>query len=117
MDTRRQCDGVRLQAYLGSILSSGANWLRGKYPKSKISNDEFNRSAIPELARRGLIYKVEARKSLPKELPPDWVGLVKRQNGSPIWLVTDELGENAIIIWLKLNPQIVAGEIVWSRSR
>jgi hypothetical protein len=117
MDTRRQCDGVRLQAYLGSILSSGVDWLRGKYPKCKIRNDEFNRSAIPELARRGLIYQVEARKSLPKGLPSSWVRLVKRQNGSPIWLVTKELGEKPYVIWLELKPQIVAGEIVWPRSR
>jgi hypothetical protein len=115
-DTRRFCDGVRLHPWLGRILAMGARRMRWRYPGQKISNLEFSRSAIPQLHTRGLIYKIEARVHLPTNLPDDLAKLAKRQNGSPIWFLTDELGERWLQIWDDLPPRYANGAIIWLPS-
>jgi hypothetical protein len=117
-DTRRYCDGVRLYPYLGNILAYGARGLRQQFPHPRISNLEFSRSAIPQLSRRGLIYLVEARVGIPPDLPWFLKRIVKRDQGSPIWLPTDELAVGGwMSIWEELAPVVQDGCIIWPEPK
>jgi hypothetical protein len=113
VDTRRSSDGIRLHPLLGGILADGARRLREKHPGSKITNAWFSSAAIKQLSTLGLIYKVEASKSLPENLPPSLVVLAKRGSGMPIWLPTDELAEKWIDIWDDLSPSLDDDEVCW----
>jgi hypothetical protein len=50
---------------LEEFLQFGAQLFRERHPKAGITTMTFARSAIAQLSEFGLIYKVEANKSIP----------------------------------------------------
>jgi hypothetical protein len=112
-DTRRICDGIRLHPFLGEILSYGARQMRSQNPGTKITNLDFCRSAIAQLASLDLIYRIEARTFLLPGLKDRLAKLARRQQGTPIWFPTDELADRWIDIWSELTPSLQGKVIAW----
>jgi hypothetical protein len=74
----------------------------------------FAAAAIRQLAKLGLIYKVDANKSVPANPPGHLVAIAKRQSGSPIWFPTDELAEKWVTIWEEVAPSLQGDILHWT---
>ena len=111
-DTRRIIDGIRLHPFVGLMLYNGVSEIRAQNPGKKLTNLDFCRSAIAQLGKLNLIYKIEARVVLPRGLDDRTARLAKRQRGTPMWVLTDQLADKWSTIWSELSPSLKGG-IVW----
>ena len=112
-ETRHRHRGIRLHPILNNILACGASEFRTRCSGSKVGDDVFYDSAIPELEKRKLIFKLEARIYRPPFIRADLMELARGQHGSPIWLPSEDLEDMQFTIWDEMFPSFLNRKIIW----
>jgi hypothetical protein len=98
---------------LENILMYYANELRSEYPELKIRNAVVFKSAILELARRGFIELVDARKCIPAHVSEDDAQRVKRMKHQPVWIPSPRWPDWSMDIHKLLRPYIRDDVVAW----
>lgn len=115
-NARREFNGARLHPLLEEILISGANLLRCAQRRKKIKNADFIALAIPELARRGLIYLINPKIGIPTNLNGVDARAAEEQVGPSLWMPTNDLAKRWIYIWDELLPAFPGDDIVTAKA-
>ncbi|MCK1625929.1 hypothetical protein IVA98_22740 [Bradyrhizobium sp. 160] len=88
-DARRFSDGVRLDPVVGWQLTDRADALNVRFPSMRMSRASFIRTALPILARLGLVDLIDPRAFLPEWLSQSQKEYAASGGRSPIWMPTN----------------------------
>jgi hypothetical protein len=94
-------------------LMDYANELRSEYPALKISNALVFEAAISELARRGFIELVDARKGIPAHVSQYHAQRVKRIKRQPVWIPTGKWPDWSDDILNIVRPYMRGNAVAW----